>query len=264
MTDIRVNGVSLSQRYGFYPDSVGGWLGNVDMVSPSVSVRGRDGGMSLPTTVTDGRIVRISGTMRHDSASDRRGAERELADMVRSARVRIVVDDGLSGAMQIEGRLHSLVTVPFGPSLTPLASRITMEFRCHDEPYWRDVEPMTRAIAAAATRYTIPLGTAPSSAIVRVMGSATTPVVTYRDAGGAVVFTMSITLTLASTEYVDLDMRRGKITKFASGAPTGIHIGTGTFPFALDPQDGDYATSAWPTIEISTGSAEVVWWRRWL
>lgn len=264
MTAILVNGTDLGATYGLYADRIGGWLGATEVSLGLVNVAGRDGGLAVPATVRRGRRIEIAGTLRKDSASDRRAAERQVGDLVRSGAVRLVVDDGLSGLMQTEARLHSLITVPFGPSLTPLASRFTMAFEA-ESPYWRDVEPTTRSVAATATRYTVPLGTAPSAPIIRVMGSATTPTLTYRDAGGASVWTLTLA-TLASDEYLDIDMGTGKVTFVDSGVTSNglSKITAGDFPWGLDPQDGDYGTAAWPTVEISAGSAEILWWRNWL
>lgn len=269
MTAVLINGVSLATRFGLYVDRIGGWLPGTAVSGPRVTVLGRAGGLRTGPAETESRRIEIGGTIRKDSASDRRDAERGVADLVRSGRVRLVVDDGLAGATQIEGRLESLATVPFGPSLNPLAVRITAVFRCDEEPYWRDVEPRTVALATAGTRYPIPLGTAPSSPIIRLMGTGSNPVLTYRDAGGAAVHTLTTgSHTLASDEYLDLDMRRGKAVHYDSGVadnPTNQSVVlSAAFPFALDPQDGDYGTSAWPTLEVSAGSAEVLYWRRWL
>jgi len=266
MTAIVVNGTDLGATFGFYADRVDGWLANTALGGGLVGVRGRDGGLALPATVFAGRRIEVAGTVRKDTVSARRDAERQLSDLCRSGRVRLVVDDGVAGAMQVECRLVALAFLPFGPSLSPLASRGTLSFVADDEPYWRDVEPTTRAVAAAATRYTVPLGTAPSSPIIRIMGSATNPVLTYRDAGGTSRRTLTFTATLTSSEYLDVDMRRGRIQRVTSGvAANGIGLLTaGNFPWALDPQDGDFTTSSWPTVEVSAGTAELLWWRQWL
>jgi len=266
VTAILVNGVNLGTRFGFYADRVDGWLGSTTLGVGQVGVRGRDGGLAVPAAVSGGRRLEVAGTVRKDTASDRRDAERGVADLCRSGRVRLVVDDGLSGAMQIECRLAALAFLPFGPSLSPLASRGTLSFVADDEVYWRDVEPTTRALAVAATRYAVPLGTAPSTPVIRIMGAATNPVLTYRDAGGASVRSITFTATLTSSEYLDIDMRRGRVQRVTSGtAANGIGLITGgDFPWALDPQDGDYGTSSWPTVEVSAGTGEVLWYRRWM
>ena len=266
MTAIRVNGIDLADRFGFYADTISGWLGMTTLATPAVSVYGRDGGVALPASVGAGRAVQIGLTTQATTQEIRRERERGLAALLRAGRIRFHVDDGLTGPVQIEGRLRALTILPFGPSLSPLASRATIDLLCDDEVYWRDVEPTTRALAVAGTRYPVPLGTAPSSPIIRIMGSATDPSVTYRDAGGAAVRTMGFTVTLASTDYLDIDMRRGRIQKVASGVATnGIALLTsGQFPWALDPQDGERETAAWPTLEVSTGTGEVLFWRQWL
>lgn len=266
MTAVRVNGIDLAERFGFYADTISGWLGMTTLTTPTVGVYGRDGGVGLPPTVGDGRALQLSMTTRATTPDARRERERGLSALLRAGRVRLWVDDGITGPVQIEGRLRALAILPFGPSLSPLASRATIALVCDDEPYWRDVEPTTRALAVAATRYNLPLGTAPSSPVIRIMGSATNPTVTYRDAGGAAVRTLGFTVSLASTDYLDIDMRRGRIQKVASGVVTnGIALLTsGQFPWALDPQDGERETAAWPTLEVSTGTGEVLFWRQWL
>jgi hypothetical protein len=266
MTALRVNGVDLAERFGFFATSIGGWLGMTALTTPAASVSGRDGALALPAHVGTGRSVQLVLTTQATTPETRRERERGLSGLLRAGQVRVRVEDGLPGPVQIEGRLRALAILPYGPSLTPLASQATIDLICDEEVYWRDVEPATRALAVAGTRYTLTLGTAPSSPLIRLMGPATNPVLTYRDAGGAVARTAGFTVSLASTEYLDLDMRRGVIHRVASGVATnGIALLTsGQFPWALDPQDGDRGTAAWPTVEVSAGTGEVLWWRQWL
>jgi phage-related protein len=111
----------------------------------------------------------------------------------------------------------------------------------------------------------IPLGTAVSAPLIRVLGAATNPVITYRDKSGAVRQSMTLTITLAATDYLEIDCELFTITKYVSGvASNGITLLTAGDFIALDPQDGDYANGVWPTLEISAGSAEVLYRKAWL
>jgi hypothetical protein len=120
-------------------------------------------------------------------------------------------------------------------------------------------------VGIGATRQAIPLGTAVSAPTIRIMGAATNPVLTYRNAGGTVKQTMGFTVTLASTDYLEINGELFSITKYASGvASNGMALWTsGDFP-ALDPQDGYPSIDSYPTLEVSAGTGEVLYRRTWL
>jgi hypothetical protein len=87
------------------------------------------------------------------------------------------------------------------------------------------------------------------------MGTATNPVVTYRNANGETEGAITCGVTLGANDYLSIDMDARTLTKYTDGVSSnGLSlISAGTF-FDLDPAHGDPAFSAWPTLATSAGT----------
>jgi phage-related protein len=144
------------------------------------------------------------------------------------------------------------------------ASRIasgTIQFRCQD-PYAYDRRGVVVNVAATSTRYAAPLGTAPSAPIVRFHGSATNPAIRVRRADGTVAGELGLTVTLGTNDWLEVDMGRQTLTRSTDGVVTDA-IATalsGDF-FALDPAWGDPMNAVYPTLEVTSGTAQARYWR---
>lgn len=194
-------------------------------------------------------------------------AERAWKAVSSAGAVEIVWTSGAQ-SQRINGiATGELTVVGASPAETSRFATVQATFTCPD-PVWLDTQPTVLSLATA-TRRNIELGEAPSPYIIRIMGSATNPTVEYRDASGAVVWSLAFTVTLASTDYLELDSRTGLITKYASGvASDGIALlnsgSQAAWPSPIDPHDGDTTTSQWPTIGPSAGTGELLYWKAWL
>lgn len=231
---------TLYQRYG----GVGG-------VAPSVAPR---------SLTLKGKIVTSANTV-----AARVAAEDKVKDLFGNGGLLTVeLRDDVAPAREIDAYCEALTVQPFGHPLQAVAATVDCRLVCPDA-LWRETAGTIIGVPATATRYSLPLGTAPSTPMLRVFGSATNPTVTIRDAGGVAQVTLAFTVTLTGDEFLEVDCTTGVITKVSSGTRTnGISLLTsGTFPFRLDPAWGDFATSVWPTIETSAGVADVLYTRRY-
>lgn len=102
------------------------------------------------------------------------------------------------------------------------------------------------------------LGTAPSPFVVRVVGAATNPTLTYRDVNGMQRGTFILLTSLAADEWVEFN----SLTRTIVRHPVlgGVVNGAALFErssqlFQLDPQDG--VASRGPTLTLSSGEATV-------
>lgn len=266
---IVVNGQDLN-GLGVYLASVEGVHDAVDRIWQTTTIRGRAGSIIQSPVREPGRVLKLTGTLT-STAKTIQGLLTNadtVKDLLRSGMLRIVRTDGASpvNVKYIDGYVTSLGLKHLGHPINQTDDTLTCTVQCRDA-YWRDQEPTIRHAAVAGTRYTLPHGTAPSSPIIRIMGAATNPVLTYRDAGGTAQRTMTFTVVLAATnDWLDIDMRAGKITKWASGVSSnGRSLLTSGNPiFGIDPQDGDWATSQYTTIEVSAGTAMCLWHKQWL
>jgi len=114
----------------------------------------------------------------------------------------------------------------------------------------------------------IPLGTAPSRgnrvvpAIITISGAATTPQLLYKDSDGNLLAEMHFTgFSPSAGQSIQIDLSRGTVKKIIGGVPSNAmgDLDNGwNFPF-LDPQDGVYQLSDWPTLQVSSGSGSVTY-----
>jgi phage-related protein len=142
---------------------------------------------------------------------------------------------------------------PTGPVLLQRQQEFTITMVC-DDPYARDTTDQVVAFGAATP---IPLGTAPSGGVITITGG-TNPTITYRDSAGNVVQTMGFTGT-GSPLVIDLDQFLASV----GGVNAIDKLTSGSF-IELSPLDGDYATSAWPTLEVDSGTGSITYRRAYL
>ncbi len=144
---------------------------------------------------------------------------------------------------------------------------VSLEFLLAD-PLAYALSPSVVAIGATATP--IPLGTAPSigrdgwSAILTIVGAATTPTVTESDASGTALRTMVFSgWSPTASDAIEIDLGRGLVTRITAGVRSnGMADLTAGWEFPrLDPADGDWYASAWPMLTVSSGTASLTYYQ---
>lgn len=267
MPDLSVNGRALA-GLSCYVMELGDLRSRASHKYPVVPLWGRAGGWATWPSVA-GRIVTVVARLvpSANTVAARVAAELVLKDWCGNAGLaRLTVDEGTTPVLTIDAYLEEMTLAPIGHPLTAVVSEVQMRWHAPDPLWWAETD-MVVAAPAVNTRYAIPLGSAPSTPVIRVMGAATNPVVTIRDSGGTARTTLTMTATLLSTDYLDFDCRSGALTKYTSGVASSL-IGslssTGElFPFALNPAWGDHANARWPTLEVSAGQAELLYAKRY-
>jgi len=267
MADVYVNGKPLASSLSTYIDQTDDVRSRVPFKFPVAPIFGRAGGLPGDPSV-GGRVLTLGGRIltSANTAAARLTAEHALKDWLGNGGLLLVkIDEGSPPALAIDAFLEDLSIVPIGHPLQAVASAVTMKFNAPD-PLWRAADGgLPVGLAAAATRYACPLGTAPSSPIIRLMGAATNPTFVVRDSGGAAVVTLAITLTLGANDFLELNCETGLIQKSVAGTVTRCEsvLTSGTFPFALDPEWGDFTTASWPTAEVDVGKGELLYTKRY-
>jgi hypothetical protein len=166
-------------------------------------------------------------------------------------------------------RLATFDVTMHGAAFAAGSADFSLTLTCTD-PLGYDTDPS--GIGFAAAPIAIPLGTGPSAGLLRIMGPATSPVVTYRDLTGAIVHTLGFTRTLLATDYEEIDLDLLKVTRVQSGVATNdiAALTSGDLEdFVLRPEDGDALAGVYPTLECSglTGTGnqcELLYSRGWL
>ena len=263
---LAVNGGDVATP-GLYVLGVENAAGAPERTFDSAPTFGRAGVIML-TSMEAQRILSVSGTLTTaaKTVAARVAAEDQLKDALRAGLVRLTRDDGSTTARTISGYVGTISMASIGHPVAYTDTAVTFTLLCLDA-YWSAIQPTLRGLPTVATRYTLPLGTAPSTPMIRIAGPVTTPVLVYRDIGGAAVKTLNTGVTLLSTDYLDINMRKVEITKYTSGvASDALGTLTGDFPWGFDPQDGNWATSAWPTLEVTGAGAfaEALYWSQYL
>lgn len=235
-----------------------------------IPILGRSGGLlGSPVTTAPGEFDLV-GSINRTTVAEMWSSKHAFKALCQAGLVTVTVDDGTNTAVETTAICRDVEIVPrLGKQ--HFQSMTVADFKASfvsPDATWKAVQPTVLSLATS-TRRNIELGEAPSPYILRIMGSATNPTVEYRDASGAVVWSLAFTVTLASTDYLELDSRTGLITKYASGvASDGIALlnsgSQAAWPSPIDPHDGDTTTSQWPTIGPSAGTGELLYWKAWL
>ena|SRR3990167_8080683 len=259
---VSVNGTDLA-TYGFYLQATGGIFGSSKRTLQKVWIPGRGMLYTSPARVAD-RIGTLSGglTTTAKTVTALETAMDQLKSALTSANIRLVKDNGATTPRLIDGYVTDVEVQPDGHPAAATDARVQVTVEC-PTPYWRVAEPTIRNLETN-TPSTLPLGTAPSTPIIHIKGTVTNPVLTYMDASGTTVKTLTPTVVLAvNTDWLEIDMRTGLMTKYSSGVASNITSFSGDFPWAFDPQDGDWATSQWPLLKCSF-LARAFWWDNYL
>lgn len=229
----------------------------------SVPVMGRSGTLVLdPRPRTQGRTVELVGILVQDTAAQLRDALDALRERLGNGQVELRTAERTD--VFCLARLQSFQATPLDnrTEYTTTAVHISAKLWAEDS-WWFDHSPLIVG-APAATRVACPTGSVPVAPITQILGSATNPILTLRNAAGDALGTLGITLTLAATDFLEIDHWAQTITKVVSGvASDGIALlSSGSF-LTLDPTDGDRLAGSFPTLEVSAGQLMVQYRRVW-
>lgn len=219
---------------------------------------------STPVAVAP-RSLRLSGFCTAATVS----AARVIADRIKAHVGTGVVEirSAWNTSVVVRGVLTNVAAGPDGSSWLGRVS-LDLDFLLFD-PYAYAISPTV--VGFGATPTAIALGTAPSvgrdtwSAIITIVGAATTPTLTEYDGAGTALRTMVWTTSPTVTDAIEVDLGRGLVTNIASGVRTnGYSSLTAGFEFPrLDPADGDWylggihSDAAFPRLAVSSGAALV-------
>lgn len=160
------------------------------------------------------------------------------------------------------GVLQTLDAAAFVPTLFNGWASVALQFACAN-PYWVAVTP--DVIAFDATAVAIPTGTAPSvgrdefSAIIEIVGAATTPTLSELDSAGNTVGTMVFTFSPTAGNSLVIDVGRKQVWRVTSGTWTsafGDLTAGYTWP-RLSPDDGNATAETYPQLKVSSGSGSI-------
>lgn len=253
-----VDGKDLSEL-GFVVDNgLSGWRNSLSIAQLWRRLPGRVAAIrATAEDQYDAREIVIPGTQVADSLAQLKQWEDELKWRLSRGEleVKFAEEDTrfyrawLDGEVQVGG---------IQPVQAQRGHRVRIPLICPDGREWSDTEESV-AVADTDGAVDVPLGTALVRPVVTVDLASFT--LTYRDSGGTQQAQLQV--SGASTTPVTVDMEARTITT-ANGGEIDT-LASGDF-FALDPRDGDYPSSTWPTVELSggTGTATFVYRKAYL
>lgn len=259
-TALYLNDLDLGSL-GFVVQSIDGLRDGLSLKWSSTALPGRAGALVLDgrPSSTPRQIV-IHGTLRGGTLAGLMSALGQLQGVLRGGAIELRAVDTTDRMLLCRVRDRS--TVGTFPQLTSPDAQVVLSLEAAD-PYWYSRQPVL-ANGGAAVRVTCPLGSMPSAPVTQILGAATNPVLTYRNSAGDSQGTMGFTVTLASTDYLEIDHHHRRITKYASGvASDGTALLTSGDWVTLLPEDGDAVLGVWPTLETSAGSLTVCYRKAW-
>jgi len=265
-----VNDIDLSD-YGFgLNENTRGHADSPALSDVSVPVVGFPGVLwAGEETVVTPRALPVGGFLSAATNALLIAAEDNLKALCADGAVRIRFGDRTDQEFR-NARMRAFSVTPRG-ALNGVARNIVIEFLL-DDPLRYRINPDGYALTTARVR--CPLGTAPSAPVIILStgGSATAvvnPVITIRNAVGAIVQTMTCTGSIAQNDFWRVDSARASITKSIAGtASDGISLWTAGDFVLLRPADAWFEQAAWPTVELSSSAGAAVgaimYWRRYL
>lgn len=220
---------------------------------PTTAVADLDGLVATETaTRAAERRFTLGGTLMASSLATLQANYRALQYRVAGGpRTLVLVDDS---TRRISAWLSGLTFAYLGRDLGSEFASVELAWRALT-PFWESTSATT--VALTTTPAACALGTVPSWPVITVDQNC---VVTYKDDAAATVASITIT-GISGSQTVSIDMETRAVTHSVSGITPALRT-AGRF-FALSPYDGDYPTSAWPTLQVSTGTGSVTYRKRW-
>lgn len=139
-----------------------------------------------------------------------------------------------------------------------LAATVTILMRCRNPVNYED--STTTVTGSTATDLACALGTFRVRPVSTITSPSSPLVLTYKNYGGTTVQTLTLTFAGSPTTVV---VDHSAMTITVDGTRHDSYLTAGDF-IRLDPRDGDYALSHWPTLRVSSGTPSHSYAKAWL
>lgn len=256
---LMVDGFDLS-TLDFRVQSLAGHRNMPEAVWPQTDVPARYGPVLLSDTAQrKARPIKVQGVFDSTSlASLYANTDEAKARMDGALRTYTVVDN--------EAREHRAYLLKWEaqglpPELTTPRTYVTLTLWCPDP---RAYSTGDTVVNFGATATAVPLGNAPTHPVIRIAGTASAPALVYKTSTGGERGRVTLATTIGSTGYIDIDMDAGTLVDETGANVSAVYATTVSGFFALDPLDGTYWSSGWPTVEVSAGSGTATYRKAWL
>ncbi len=269
MPAVTIQGVDLETTLGFQMTDDGEYLNAAVGIPGEVEVPSMPGGIFAGPDRTPMRQFTIAGYLDGASRAAVRTNLHKLRALVGSDPVTVTLG-GWSTVVSTARCIEFEASDGVNPNSRANAQnefpvKVAMTFRAPN-PYWQDITPQSVAFTTSAVA--MPQGTAPGySVLITSAGAIAGPVITAKDYLGATLWTATLEALLAGERY-RITTEPGVMTleKFTGGVwvNSDASLLSGTFPRPLPSDNVAYQTSAWPTIEATSGSWNNDYPKQWM
>lgn len=245
---------------GLYVEGVQGWADGVGYGDLLVELPGRAGQLiagQRPKMAP--RLVSVVGVVKGSTMADLQTKLQDLRG--RAAEGVVALSFGDDTDREMLGRLQQFQVAPNNesPAFVIPERKVGMQFLCPN-PFLQHRQATLVALPGTGSDAICPLGTAPSSPVITVVGPGASLTITLSNGAGQSLATLvfAFSPSLGSTDYIEIDTEAMTIIKGASGTRSNAYssLTSGTF-FALDPHDGAVRLS------LSAGSGFATYRRQW-
>jgi hypothetical protein len=259
------NGLDVEADLGLSITSVGGLLGAPGRALGVLEIPGIPGAVDAGVVLREGmRTITIGGLIRASSYTTIPAVLDWVTEVAGAGLVEIT--GPFSSDRAYYGVLQALPADLYEPTGLTGIARITLTFIC-PMPY---AVALTASVVSFGSSYVdIPLGTASScgrdgwSALIEIVGAATTPTLTYANHRNETVGTMVFTNSPAAGDSILIDCGRRRVQTRTSGTwANGMSNLTAGYAFpALDPSDAYVYGALYPKLKVSSGTASIHYWK---
>lgn len=258
-----VNGTDLSD-FGLILEDVQPWLSGLKLTRALTAMPGFTGSIPSDAATVESRLVTLSTYANTLSFAARTALQDALADLFSNGMNEITSPDQPSRVMR--GFYLGTETDIAAPRLLSTDGRFRVSWLCPD-PTKYDREP--RGLTLGTTPVLVPAGTLPMGGVWRVMGPLSGAItMTYRALTGIPLGAFTVSGTLTSGEYLDVDLDRREITKYSSvGVASDAYAwkSSTAYWFRLDAGDSVRVGDQWASLEqsIAAGGGLFSYRRAW-
>ena len=259
-----LNGATLASLGLTYLEHIDGLDDGPKSTAPTVSVPGAEGEIrTSDLRAYQARDVVVRGVVAAASTAALKTTLNALKYAFMADPARLTVD-ARDTTVRLNGVCVGFDVESLERQLSPgaLKVRIGATLRCAD-PFYEEAALTTTSFTSSDTA--MPVGTERVRPVITVTasgGACTNPTITLKNYAGTTIGTITFTgLTLPSNgDVLAINCFTGQITKTVSAVTTNAaatRTDASNFPVWLDPRDGSYALSQWPTLRgtVASGSA---------
>lgn len=261
-----INGVDPKATYGLAVSDIAGWQDAVQESYPTVKVPGTPGMVRTSLTAevqarrltASGYVVGVGSTLAL-RATDARTKMDGLRALLMSGPLTIIMADRTAQFLTAYAEQVTVNAVAASMITDKLPVKISL---VANDPYFYDNVTSSIVGISGTTGTAIPLGTAPSRAVMTATVSVATvnPSYTLLNSAGVTIGGLVFAFTMQTTDSLVVDHAARTVT--LNGILRNDLIAGGDF-FSFDAaKQGDYASAAWPKLVRGTNMSVTVAYRK--